>query len=60
MQGSRSVLFTFNWYHMILLIQVSGQAVKQSAIGVKITASLLHHSVLLIFVIVYSLNDIIE
>ena len=60
MQGSRSVLFTFNWYHMILLIQVSGQAVKQSVIGVKTTASLLHHSVLLVFVIVYSINNIIE
>ena len=46
MQGSRSVLFTFHWYHMIVLIQVSGQAVKQSVIGVKTTASLLHHPVL--------------
>ena len=60
MQGSRSVLFTSHWYHMIVLIQVSGQAVKQSVIGVKTTASLLHHSVLLVFVIVYSLNNIIE
>ena len=60
MQGSRSVLFAFHWYHIIVLLQVSGQAVNQSVIGVKTTASLQHHSVLLVFVIVYSINNIIE
>ena len=56
MQGSGSVLFTFHWNHIIVLLQVSGQAVNQSVIGVKTTASLQHHSVLLVFVIVYNLK----
>ena len=60
MQGSGSVLFTFHWNHIIVLLQVSGQAVNQSVIGVKTTASLQHHSVLLVFVIACSINNIIE